>query len=120
MAHNLAWLLPHAEVLTGSRIEDLVFVGGAARSVGARQIVADVLDRPVHVPDRPELAVGRATALLALHRHGAVDRDRLSWLAERGDVVMPVPEHHEVYARHQPQFEASFDALRPISAALNT
>ncbi len=119
VAHNLAWLLPHAEALTGERIEELVFVGGAARSAGWAQIVADVLDRPVVVPDRPEVAIARATALLALHRHGVLDRADLSRLASSGEGRDPIAAHHEVYARHQPQFEAAFEALRPISGALN-
>jgi xylulokinase len=119
VAHNLAWLLPHAEALTGERVEEIVFVGGAARSPGWAQIVADVLDRPVLVPDRPEVAIARATALLALHRHGVLARDDLSRLASSGVALHPIAAHHDVYARHQPQFEAVFEALRPISAALN-
>lgn len=119
VAHNLAWLLPHAEALTGNRIDELVFVGGAARSAGAVQIVADVMDRPVRVPDAPEAAIARATALLALHRHGTLDRSSLSSLASSGDAVDPDPAAHAVYARHQPQFEATFEALRPISGVLN-
>ena len=119
VAHNLAWLLPHAEALTGEPIEELVFVGGAARSPGWAQIVADVLNRPVQVPDRPEVAIARATALLALHRRGVLTRDDLAALASEGDVRAPIPAHHDVYARHQPQFEAVFEALRPISQALN-
>ena len=119
VAHNLAWLLPHVESLTGRPITDLVFVGGAARSAGWAQIVADVLDRPVQVPDRPEVAIARATALLALHRHGELDRGDLSALASEGAAFEPDAGDHAVYARHQPQFEAVFEALRPISAALN-
>jgi len=119
VAHNLAWLLPHVEALTGEGIEELVFVGGAARSAGWAQIVADVLDRPVQVPDRPEVAIARATALLALHRHGALDRDDLAALASTGTPCEPIAAHHATYARHQPQFEAVFEALRPISQALN-
>ncbi len=119
VAHNLAWLLPHVEALTGVRIEELAFVGGAARSAGWAQIVADVLDRPVVVPDRPEVAIARATALLALHRHGLLDRDDLSRLASTGSSREPDTAHRDVYARHQPQFEAAFEALRPISSALN-
>jgi xylulokinase len=119
VAHNLAWLLPHAEALTGEPVREIVFVGGAARSAGWAQIVADVLDRPVLVPDRPEVAIARATALLALHRHGVLDRDDLSRLASSGQARRPIVENHAVYARHQPQFEAVFEALRPISAALN-
>jgi xylulokinase len=119
VAHNLAWLLPHAEALTGDPIEELVFVGGAARSPGWAQIVADVLDRPVQVPDRPEVAIARATALLALHRRGVLTRDDLAARASEGAVREPIAAHHDVYARHQPQFEAVFEALRPISQALN-
>jgi len=119
VAHNLAWLLPHVEALTGEAIDELVFVGGAARSAGWAQIVADVLDRPVQVPDRPEVAIARATALLALHRHGVLTRDDLAALASAGEVRTPIAAHHAVHARHQPQFEAAFEALRPISQALN-
>ncbi len=119
VAHNLAWLLPHAEALTGNRIDEIVFVGGAARSAGVCHVVADVMDRPVRVPERPEVSIARATALLALHRHGALDRSDLSSLASDGDVVEPDATSHEVYARHQVQFEAAFEALRPISGALN-
>ena len=79
-----------------------------------------MLDRPVCIPDRPEVAIARATALLSLHRHGVLTRQDLSELAGAGEPIEPIAAHHEVYARHQPQFEATFDALRPISAALNT
>ena len=121
VAHNLAWLLPHAQALTGNRVDDVMFVGGAARSSAWAQIIADVLDRPVTIAAHPAAAIARATALLALHRHGALSRADLS---ERttgtGDPIQPIAAHHAIYARHQPQFEAAFDALRPISAALNT
>ena len=46
-------------------------------------------------------------------------RDDLSRLASSGEARRPIVENHVVYARHQPQFEAAFEALRPISAALN-
>lgn len=119
VAHNLAWLLPHAEALTGNRIEEIVFVGGAARSHGWVQIVADVLGRPVSVPDGPTFAIARATALLALHRHDILTRTDLSSLAGSGKPLEPIAAHHEIHARRQPHFEQVFDALRPISAALN-
>ena len=119
VAHNLGWLLPHAEALTGNRIEEIAFVGGAARSAAWAQIVADVVDRPVVTPTLPAFAIARASALVALHRHGVLSRGDLSELAGGASRFEPDPEHHAVHARHQPQFEAVFEALRPISAALN-
>ncbi len=119
VAHNLAWLLPHVEALGGTSIDDIVFVGGAARSPAWAQIVADVLGRPVQVPDRPEVAIARATALLALHRHGVLTRDELAARASTGVRHDPDADAHAVHRRHQEQFEAAFEALRPISAALN-
>ena len=44
VAHNLAWLLPHVETFTGEPIDEIVFVGGAARSAEWCQVFADVLD----------------------------------------------------------------------------
>ena len=119
VAHNLAWLLPHVEALTGDRIDEVAFVGGAARSHGWAQVVADVLGRPVRVPAQPELAIARATGQLALHRVGVLDRAALSARAAAGDALDPDEANHATYARHQSQFEAAFEALRPIAGALN-
>ena len=65
-AHNLAWLLPAVEAFTGRSTGEIVFGGGAARSHGWAQVVADVLDRPVSTLADPDSAGARATALLAL------------------------------------------------------
>lgn len=119
VAHNLAWLLPHAEALTEQRIERISFVGGAARSDGWARIVADVLGRPVSVADQPTIAIARATALLALHRTGRLTRDELLASASTARATFdPDPDAHAVHAARQPHFEAAFDALRPIVHAL--
>ncbi len=118
VAHNLAWLFPHALALTGQPVDEVVFVGGTARARGMAEILADVLDRPVTVPDRPELAIARGTALLARCRSGALDRDGLAALAATGATVDPDPATHRRHAERQVQFEAAFAALRPIDGAL--
>ncbi len=119
VAHNLRWLLPHVERFTGRRIEEVAFVGGAARSSEWCQIVADVLDRPVAAVQGPEQAVARAAALLALCRHGTLSRTDLGLLVVLEQWREPRAEVRDLYAHRQEQFEAAFEAIRPISEALN-
>jgi xylulokinase len=118
VAHNLGWLLPHVETFTGTPIRDIVFVGGAARSAPWCQVLADVLDRPVAPLTQPDTGAARAMALLALTRHGVLDRGDLDYLVVTERTYAPSSAHHEQYAARQIQFEAAYAALLPISEAL--
>ncbi len=119
VAHNLRWLLPYVERFSGRRIDEIAFTGGAARSSQWCQILADVLERPVARVSGPEVAVARAAALLALCRHGIHSRADLGSLVGIEKRCEPRPELCDLYARRQEQFEAAFDAVRPIHRALN-
>lgn len=119
VAHNLAWLLPHVESFSGQAIEELAFVGGAARSPQWCQILADILDRPVAPAVDPDTAVARTAARLALARAGVLDRDAVDAGVELARRYEPRAENRSLYDLHQQQFEAAFEALRPISEALN-
>jgi len=120
VAHNLRALLGPVESFTGNPIDEIALVGGAARSAAWCQVLADVLDRPVIAPDAPDVAIARATALLALQRAGAwslADLDREpSAGAHRFE---PGPEHRSLFSDRHEQFEAAYAALLPISEALS-
>jgi xylulokinase len=117
IAHNLAWLLPHVEAFTGAPIEEVAFVGGAARSPAWCGILADVLARPITAVQTPDRSVARATAVLALQRHGMLNRADLDEITA-GRRYEPAAAHRKRYAIRQAQFEAAYAALLPISEAL--
>jgi len=118
IAHNLGWLLPHIESLTGSTVDEVRFTGGGARIGGWAQVLADVLDRRVTVVTEPHLATARAAALLAMNRIGALTRTELIESAVIGRVHDPSASHRALYDHRQSQFEACFEALLPIHTAL--
>jgi xylulokinase len=120
VAHNLAWLLPHVEAFTGDDIGEFAFVGGAARSPRWCQVLADVLDRPIAPAADPDTAVARAVARLALARSGELDRAEVDDGVELAARYEPRSERRAMYDMHQEQFEAAFEALRPISEALTS
>ena len=111
VAHNLGWLLPHVEAFTGERIDEIAFMGGAARSGPWCQILADVLNRAVLPLADPELGAARAMALRALGHETAP-----ATTINRYD---PDPAHRARYETRQIQFEAAYAALLPISEALS-
>lgn len=120
VAHNLRWLVSPVEAFTEQAIDEIALVGGAARSTVWCQILADVLDRPVIAPAQPEVAIARATALLALERSGAWSRADLD-REPSGDIrrYEPDPANRSLFADRHEQFEAAYAALLPISEALS-
>jgi sugar (pentulose or hexulose) kinase len=112
VAHNLGWLLPHVEAFTGERIEEIGFMGGAARSSAWAQILADVLDRRVFKLEDPELGAARA---MAIRSFGPEPRD----IGMISSGFEPTPDRRALYDARQTQFEAAYAALLPISEALS-
>jgi xylulokinase len=112
-AHNLRWLLPSLERFTGRRVDDVAFFGGAARSTGWGQVLADVLDRPVRALDQPDRAVARAVGLVSCH---GADVDAF---VTTGAEYEPRPEYRGRYDAMHEQFVAAFDALLPVHRALH-
>jgi xylulokinase len=117
-AHNLRWLLPALEGFTGQTMDELAFYGGAARSSGWAQILADILDRPVQALGDPDFAVARAMALIGLERTGNLDGAVESFVRVAA-TYEPDPANRGRYDAMHEQFVAAFEALKPICESLN-
>jgi len=112
VAHNLGWLLPHVEAFTGEPINEIGFMGGAARSSAWSQILADVLDRPVRALAEPELG---AAGAMGVRSFGPEPR----YIVTTSVGFEPTPDRRALYDARQTQFEAAYAALLPISEALS-
>jgi xylulokinase len=72
VALNIRWLFEAVEKFSRRNLSHLVFYGGGALSDVWAQIIADVLQIPVHQLDDPRHVVCRGLGLLGLQRHGLI------------------------------------------------
>jgi gluconokinase len=102
----------------GVRPQRFRAAGGFANSPLWRQIMADIFDRPIEIPDRWE------GSLLGAAMHGRVVLGLAASLEEAVKVVRigiveePIVEHAEAYRRIYPIFERLYDRLLPEFSAL--
>ena len=68
IAFNLRWLNDAVEGFVGAPFEQLMFAGGGAQSDVWPQIIADILDRPVHQMAESRFSSCKGLALRALVR----------------------------------------------------
>lgn len=117
-AHNARWLLEAVEALCGRAMDHVVVGGGAARSRGWAQIVADVLDRPVRPLADPAIAVAVAVAQVARLGPTEAADDPDGVVVRTIGELEPTPANRATYVAAQERFVATFDALRPIAESL--
>ena len=119
VAFNLRWLNDAVENFVETRFERVMLAGGGAQSDAWSQIIADILDRPIHQMADPRFAPCKGLAWRALARLGYLDgAGRDDFLRVR-QVCAPRPEHRDLYDAMYAQFLAAYDHNVPIFAALN-
>ena len=119
IALNLRWLRSPVERFARRRFSHFVLYGGGAASDAWAQILADVLDAPVHQAERPQYVAAVGAGLLAFQRLGLLGfEDFASRLAVRR-VYEPDPGHRALYDARAEQLVQAFRRTRPVFRALN-
>jgi xylulokinase len=119
IAFNLRWLNDAVEEFIGTTFERLMFAGGGAQSDIWPQIIADILDRPVHQMAEPRFSSCKGLAFRALARHGYLSPDDGDEFLHVKQVYEPRTEHRGRYDAMHGQFMAAFENNLPIVTALN-
>jgi xylulokinase len=119
VAMNLRWLKKPVEAFAKRSISHFVFYGGGAESDAWSQIMADVLETPVHQMENPQYATCVGAGLLAFQRLGLLGFDDFESRAPVRRVYDPNPAHRSLYDDLSAQFVNAFKRTRPIFRALN-
>jgi xylulokinase len=103
IALNARWLLGYAERFAGQRFDRLRLVGGGGKSRLWSQIYADVLDRPVLIPEDPALVSLRGIAALGF---GALGECSVPEYAERTRIVETLTPRRELRSLYDELYAA--------------
>jgi xylulokinase len=114
VALNLRWLTSAVEKFARHDITHLVFYGGGALSDAWSQIIADVLQVPVHQVSEPRLAICRGLGLLGFQRQGLIDLDDYENLTPLKMVYDPRRELAPVYGQMFTRFLRAFKYNRKL------
>ncbi|MFC4701550.1 xylulokinase [Glaciecola siphonariae] len=103
---------------SGTQAKEIMLIGGGAKHVGWRQLLADVLNRPIKFCEAGEVGPGLGAARLA---QLAVDKDTpFAHICRTPDTVAvyePNAQRHAMFAKRQEKFRAIYQQLKPLFVA---
>jgi xylulokinase len=110
---NLGVILTIIEELVPAR--EMILIGGGAKGATWRQLLADVYDLPVLVPERLEEATSMGAAIIGGVGAGCFDSfDSAGRFVRIGHRLDPDPERVRLYRAMRPVFDGCYSALEPI------
>jgi len=119
VAYNTRWLLVYVEKFVKRRLEAITVVGGGGRSELWCQVVADVLDRTILLPEDPVMANARGAALQASVALGRLTWDEVADNVPIARTFQPDAGNRAVYDTQFREFLNLYKATRKIHARLN-
>ena len=119
VSFSLRWVLPAVERFIDDSFESLQFSGGGAVSAEWSQIMADIMDRPIHQLAQPRFVNNRGTAFLAFEELGVASLAEVDKVCQIAKTHYPKPQNRDTYDRLFEQHVAAWEQNRPIFEALN-
>ncbi|MGI6694968.1 MAG: xylulokinase [Christensenellales bacterium] len=111
VACHIAWVLEHFQ----TDDQAVVLSGGAGKSAPWRQLLADILGRPLRIPAQPDLPCIGAAIMAGLG--GGVfpsAQEAIARLTPNELIVKPDQENSQIYKAHQAQFRERALALAEL------
>jgi len=119
VAMNLRWMQGLVEKFAKRKFSHFLCYGGGAESDAWSQIMADVLNAPVHQLANPQYATCVGAGLLAFERLGLLSFDDFQERVQIRRVYEPNPAHRAVYDEMSEILVQAFKATQPIFRRLN-
>lgn len=112
VACHIAWVL---EQFPGVGDGPVVLSGGAGKSAPWRQLLADLLDRPLRIPATPDLPCVGAAVLAGVGGGVFPDvRQALERMGSAAALVNPIPENVEAYCPYQALYRRRAEGLAAL------
>lgn len=114
VAFNLKMIVEALES-QGTRIEAIRLIGGGARSPVWSQILADVFDKPVYIPELVAEATSWGAAVaggigVGLYKDWSIAKEQ----TRIRTIIEPIPAQAARYAQVYPLFADTYRALEPV------
>jgi xylulokinase len=119
VAYNARWLLKYVEPFIGRKLEGIRLIGGGARSKLWCQILADVLDRPIHQVNEPVMANARGAAFQAGLALGQLTVSEIPELVPIARTYTPDARHRGLYDELFQEFLNLYKTNKALFARLN-
>lgn len=119
VALNLRWLKKPVERFAKRTFSHFIYYGGGAESDAWCQIMADVLEAPVHQMENPQYTTCVGAGLLAFQRLGLIGFNEFERSVPIRRVYEPNRANKAVYDEMSTQFVRAFKRNRPIFRSLN-
>lgn len=119
VAFNTRWLVEPVEKFIGRRIDYIHLAGGGGNSAVWCQIMADILDIPVHQVKDPIQANARGAGLIAAAGLGEIVLTDAARLVEINHIFMPTAAHRALYQERYAVFTQIYHQMHRIYERLN-